>query len=139
MPIIALNNFRTHLLVSTDDFAILFGIELGGEAGGINKVTEHHGELPSFRVGRRSSSNARCDLRGLLSLHNRLLYRLSRWSSDFVGTFGVASPDEPPPFVISHWVHVEEFFLEHIEVLVVQIEAHLQGAIRHSSLTLEER
>src|SRR6516165_12201667 len=35
-------------------------------------------------------------------------------------------------------MHVEEFFLEHIEVLVIQIETHLEGTIRHPSLTFEQ-
>src|SRR5262245_28817290 len=33
---------------------------------------------------------------------------------------------------------VNQFFLEDIEVLVIQIEAHLQGAIGHPSLAFEE-
>jgi hypothetical protein len=35
-------------------------------------------------------------------------------------------------------MHVEEFFFEDIEILVIQIEAHLQGAIGDSSLAFQE-
>jgi hypothetical protein len=35
-------------------------------------------------------------------------------------------------------MHVEEFLFEDIQVLVIQIEAHLQGAIGHASLAFEE-
>src|SRR6516162_9909769 len=63
MPIKALNDFRASTLVRTDDFSILFGIELGGEFGGIHEVAEHHGELAAFRI-RRRSSRERCDPQG---------------------------------------------------------------------------
>ena len=52
MSIKALNDFRTSTLVRTDDFAILFGIELGGEFGGIHEVAEHHRELAALGVRR---------------------------------------------------------------------------------------
>jgi hypothetical protein len=50
----------------------------------------------------------------------------------------LTSPHETSTLVISHWMHVEEFFFEDIQVLVIQIEAHLEGAIRHPALTLEQ-
>jgi len=49
----ALDDLRTDPLIRTDDFAILFGVELGREFGGIDQVAEHDRELPTFRVGRR--------------------------------------------------------------------------------------
>jgi len=93
--------------------------------------------LPSFRV-RRRGNRARCNLRGWLFLSSRLLYRLSRWSGDFVGTFGVTSPDETPPFVISHWVNIEDFFLQVLDIVVIDIKASLDGTIRDPSLAFEE-
>ena len=33
---------------------------------------------------------------------------------------------------------INEFFFQDIQVLVIQIEAHLQGAIGHTSLALQE-
>jgi hypothetical protein len=51
MTVIALNNLSTGCLIGTDDFPILFGIELGGEFGRIDQVTEHHSELAAFSVG----------------------------------------------------------------------------------------
>src|SRR5262252_7022741 len=52
MPIVALDHLGTYSLICTDDFPVLFGVELGGEVGGIDQVAEHHRELPSFRVRR---------------------------------------------------------------------------------------
>ena len=77
-------------------------------------------------------------MRGLIVLGRRLLGWLGRGSGDFVGTFDVTSPDESPPFVVSYWMHVEEFFFEDVQVLVIQIEAHLEGAIGYASLAFEE-
>src|SRR5215467_3058215 len=54
MSIVALDDFCTSRLIGTDDFSILFGVELRREFGGIDQIAEHHRELPSFRVGRRS-------------------------------------------------------------------------------------
>jgi hypothetical protein len=55
-----------------------------------------------------------------------------------VGTFGVASPDEPSLFVVAHWMHVEEFILQVVEVVVIKIEASLEGTIRYPSLAFQE-
>jgi hypothetical protein len=35
-------------------------------------------------------------------------------------------------------MHIEEFFFEGIQVLVIQSKTHLQGSIGHPSLTLEQ-
>jgi hypothetical protein len=51
MPIIALDNVGTNPLIRPDDFSILFRVELGGEFGGIDQVTEHDGELATFGFG----------------------------------------------------------------------------------------
>src|SRR5262245_21001797 len=49
---IALDDFSTSSLIGTDDFSILFGVELGGEFRGIDQVDEHDGELTAFSVRR---------------------------------------------------------------------------------------
>jgi len=51
VSLITLDDLRADLLIRTDDFSILFGVELGGEFGGIDQVTEHDRQLPSFRFG----------------------------------------------------------------------------------------
>src|SRR6516165_9482311 len=134
MSIKACDDLRTGSLIRTDDFPVLFGIELGGKFGGVHQITEHHSQLAAFSFGRRRDSNARCDLRGGLSLGSRRLCWLSPLRSDCLGSGSFTSPDEPSPIVITYRVHIEEFFFEDIEVLVIQIEAHLQSAIRHPSL-----
>jgi len=118
VSIVASYDFCTGTLIFTYHFSVVFGVELAGEPGRIDQVAEHHRQLPSFRLKRRGS-NARCDLRGGLCLGNRLLCWLSRLGGDFLYACRVASPDEPPPVIISHRVHVEEFCFEGFEILVV--------------------
>src|SRR5262245_32189525 len=73
MSFIALNDFRADFLVSTHYVPILFGIELGGEAGGINQVAEHHRELAAFSFWSRRLGGSRCNLRRLVWLDCCLL------------------------------------------------------------------
>src|SRR5712691_11214344 len=63
MPIVTLDDLGTDPLVCTHHIPVLFGVELRREFGGIDQITEHHRELPSFRVGRRWCSRERCSLR----------------------------------------------------------------------------
>jgi len=76
--------------------------------------------LPSFRVGRRRGSNARCDLRGGLFLGSKLWCWLGRLSDAFLDAFSCASPLETSTLVVSYWMHVEEFILQVVEVVVIE-------------------
>jgi hypothetical protein len=117
---------------------IVFGIELRREFGRIDEVAEHDRELPSFRVGRRLCSRERCSLRGGLFLGSRLWCWRSRRSGDFLSACRVASPDETPSVVISYRVHVKEFILQVVEVVVIKVEASFQCTIGYASLAFEE-
>src|SRR5438105_15164018 len=48
MSIKACDDLGADPLIRTDDFAILFGVELGREFGGFHQITEHDGELAAF-------------------------------------------------------------------------------------------
>jgi hypothetical protein len=74
----------------------------------------------------------------VLYLHNRLWWWRSRVRGNGLSSYRVTSPDEPPPVIIANWVHVEDFVLQIVEVVVIQIKAPLQCPIRHTSLTLEQ-
>jgi hypothetical protein len=50
----------------------------------------------------------------------------------------ITSPHETSTLVVSYWVHVEEFVLEVIEVVVVEVKASFQCTIGDSSLAFEE-
>jgi len=94
--------------------------------------------LSSFRVKRRWCNRERYSLRGWLFLGSRLWWCLNRLKGDFLSACRVTSPDEPPPVIISHRVHVEEFGFEGFEILVIQAEPYLEGGIRYSSLSFQE-
>jgi hypothetical protein len=48
MPIVALDDFRADVLVSTHNVPVVFRIELTGELRRVHQITEHHGELAAF-------------------------------------------------------------------------------------------
>ena len=48
MPIVALDNFGTNPLICTHHLTPVFRVELAGELGRIDQITEHHGELTTF-------------------------------------------------------------------------------------------
>jgi hypothetical protein len=48
------------------------------------------------------------------------------------------NPHETSTLVISHWVHVKEFILQVVEVVIIKVEASLEGTIGYPSLAFEE-
>jgi hypothetical protein len=62
---IASNYLRTGGLVGTDHFPVVFRVELGGELGGIDQVTEQHRELTAFSVRGLRRGGWGQDLHGL--------------------------------------------------------------------------
>src|SRR5215467_7918752 len=48
IPVIALDHVRTCLLIRLNHLSQVLRIELGGEFGRIDQITEHHGELATF-------------------------------------------------------------------------------------------
>src|SRR5215510_13937696 len=53
MSIKARDSLYAYLLVGTYHLAKLFGIELGGESGGADKITEHYCQLTTLRFALR--------------------------------------------------------------------------------------
>jgi hypothetical protein len=124
-------------LICTYHFSVIFGIKLAGEFGGIEEVTKHDGELPSFRVGRRDS-NARCDLRGWLFLYSRRWCSLSRRRGDFLSPCSFARPDETPIIFIDHRMCEKQLVLQVVEIVVIEVKASLESTIRHTSLAFQQ-
>src|SRR5215831_8814591 len=79
MSIKACDDFRTSRLIGMDDFPVLFGIELGRESGRIDQITEHHGELATFRFGYTRFSWGKYTLWRLIVEGRRLWLCLERW------------------------------------------------------------
>jgi hypothetical protein len=55
----ALDDFSTGLLIGAHHLAVVFRIELTGEAGGIEQITEQHRELAAFGLSRLWHSGGR--------------------------------------------------------------------------------
>jgi hypothetical protein len=138
MSIKACDDLGADLLIRTDDFPILFGIELRREFRGVHQITKHNGELPTFRVGRRRDSRAGYNKWGMLFLSSRWLCRLSGLRGNCLCADRVASPHETSSFVIADWVHIEDFFLQVLDIVVINTKASLDGTIRDPSLAFEE-
>jgi len=51
-PSKACDDLGADLLIRTDDFSILFGVELRGKFCGVHEIAEHDRELPTFSVRR---------------------------------------------------------------------------------------
>jgi hypothetical protein len=126
---IALDDFSADVLVCTHHVPVLFGIELGREAGRIDQITKHHRELPSFRV-RRRCSRERFNVSGWLCLHNRLWCWLSRRRGCGGGFRSVPSPHEYSAiFIRGELLCLDDLRFEGFEILVIQTKPYLEGRI----------
>jgi hypothetical protein len=116
----------------------VFRIELRGQCGRIDQVTKQHGKLATFRVRRRRCRRERFNLSGWLCLHNRLWCGLSRLRGNCLSAYGVARPNETSSLVIDDWVNIEDFCLQVLDIVVIDIKASLEGTIRYPSLAFQE-
>jgi hypothetical protein len=71
-------------------------------------------------------------------LDSRLWCWLRRGSGGFLSAYSCARPNETSPFVIDDWVHIEDFFLQVLDIVVIEVKTSLEGTIRYPSLTLEQ-
>jgi hypothetical protein len=134
VSLVPLDDFSTHLLIRTDHFAIVFRVELTRELSGVHHVTEHDGQLSSFSVGRRCSGE-RFDLRGVLFLDSRLLSWLSKMRGDFPC---ISDPDKDSVILIAGKpFRLNQVDFQVFDILVIQLKAALQGAVRDALLPLQ--
>jgi hypothetical protein len=120
MPIVALDNFGTDPLICPHHITPVFRVELAGQLGGVHEVAEHHGELPSFRVGRRWCSRERCDLRGGLFLGGRRLCWLSTLRDQGGWFRSVPSPHEHSAiFICGELLCLNDLCLEGFEIFII--------------------
>src|SRR5215831_2417142 len=135
---IACDDLRTDRLVCSYDIPIVFWIKEAGELGRLHQITEHHRELPSFRFWCTCFAGRKHTRGWLMGLCQRWLCRLVRWRGWSHCLFDMTSPDEPPPFIISYWMHVEDFILQIVEVVVIKVKASLEGTIGYPSLAFQQ-
>src|SRR5262249_52704291 len=79
MSFIVCDDLRADLLIRTNHIPVLFGVEVGGELCGIDQVTEHDGELPTFGFWYARLGGERFNLGRWLCLGGRRLGCLGRW------------------------------------------------------------
>jgi hypothetical protein len=77
-------------------------------------------------------------LRSLVSLGSRRWCWLSRLRGNCLSACWVTNPNETSSFVIDNWVHIEDFVLQIVEVVVIEIKSSLEGTIRYPSLAFQE-
>jgi hypothetical protein len=115
-----LDDFSTSRLIDTYHVSVHFWVELRCQLRRFHQITEHHGQLPSFRVGRRRCSWERCDLRGGLFLGSRLWCWLNRGRGCGRGFCSVPSPHEHSAiFIRGELLRLNNLRLECFEILVV--------------------
>src|SRR6266446_3020135 len=135
MPIVALDNVSTHLLIGTHHITPVFGVELTGEPRGVCEVTEHHRKLAAFSV-RRSRANC-CGLALRRRDVRRCRWRNGRGGCRYTGR--PPSPDQDAPvFVYRHLFRIDEVFFEVFEHVVIQVQPTFQDPIRQTLLPLQE-
>jgi hypothetical protein len=71
-------------------------------------------------------------------LSRRRWDRLGRLRRCCGGPFDIASPYETSALIIDHRVRVEEFFLQRLKSLIVQVELDFERSIGRASTLLEE-
>src|SRR5262245_16671794 len=128
MSIVALDNFGTHSLICPHHFPVLFGIELGGQLGGINEVTEHDRELAAFGFWRTRYGWLSFHRSALVFSPDFLLSRLNDGGRRSRACF--TSPDQHSPVLISgKLVDFDEFVFQRLKSLIVQVELNFECSI----------
>ena len=125
-------------MIGTDDFPVLFGIELAGKFSRVHEVAEHDGELAAFGFW-CGWFEGWCDLRGLIVLGRRSLGWLRRGRGCDRGVGSVPSPHEDSAiFICGKLLCLDDLCLEGFEILVIEAKPYLEGRIRHASLAFQE-
>lgn len=131
------DDFRTSRLIGTNHCPVVFWVELRCQPGGIDQVAEHDGQLAAFGFGRGRGDWWRGDLGGLDFWRSFLRSKLG--GSGCRLRFDFSSPDENATLLVRcQTLGVDQFFFEDIQILVIDVEAHLERAIGHTSLAFEE-
>jgi hypothetical protein len=126
-------------LIGPHHGAEIFRVERAGEGGRIHQVTKQHGELAAFGLGclGRDASGCYWETRDVLRYERwrRLSRRRARCWEGLTGT----RPDQHAFILISGYLLcIEEFILEIIEGLLIQVKLALECPIRHTLALAQE-
>jgi hypothetical protein len=132
------DNLSTDPLICTHHFPVLFRVELRGEFRGVHKVTEHDRELTAFGLKGGGGHSARCRLGKGSFLGWRLgdVYG-GMWQRGGQYRSATCPHQHTTVLIPGDLLRVEEFILEGLKGVVIQVELHLQCPIGHTSPALE--
>jgi hypothetical protein len=138
MPVKAGDHLGAGLVIGLDHLTVVFRIELTREACGLHQVTKQDGQLAPFGIRRGKYGKGRCWLADVSCVHIRVRSVLGggeqwRWRRG-----NAPCPDQDAPALISgHLVRVQEFVLQIVQGLLIQLKLALECPIRHP-LTLAQ-
>ena len=139
MPLKAGDHLGAGLLIGAHDLAQVFRVELAGEWGRVDQVTEQDRELAAFRLWRSRSGRERYQRRHRSRLSGRLGRVLGGGRRKGGGRLRVTYPDQNAPVLVARQtLGVDQFDLEVFEIRVVQPKLTLYGAIGHPASALEQ-
>ena len=134
----ALNDLGTGGLIGAHHLAQVFRIELARQHRRVHQVTEQHGELAAFGVrGRRRGRCGEARRGGASAVPGGA----SGWGAGGVvrGHVRTARPDQHCPLLIhGEPLALNEFGLQVLKIVVIQVELALEGAIRQAPAALQE-
>jgi hypothetical protein len=138
MPLEAGDHLGTGLLIGPHHRAEIFWVELAGECSRVHQVTKQYSELAAFGFGclRRDDAVYCGKRRGVLRHgRRRLRHHGARCWEGLRGT----RPDQHTSVLIpGDLLRVEEFVLEIIEGLLIQVKLALKRPIRHTLALAQE-
>jgi hypothetical protein len=130
MPIKALDDLGTELLIGAHYLPEVFRIQLASEGSRVHEITEQHRELAPLGVRRRRSSG---DGGGLMSGHglgNQQEPWLGQRRGRRRGRRRLTDPDQDRArLVASELFRLDEFGLHVFEILVIQSKTAFERAI----------
>jgi hypothetical protein len=137
MSLKAGDHLGTGLLIGPHYGAELFWVELASECSRVHQVTKQHGELAAFGLGCLGHGDSGCygKSRGVLRHGQRRLR--SRGVRCWDGLRGTHPDQHTSVLILGDLLRVEEFVLEIIEGLLIQVKLALERPIRYT-LTLAQ-
>ena len=140
MALKTLDHCRAGRLISAHHLAQLFRVKTRRQCRRVDQVTKQHRQLAPFGLWRHTPGRCWANRHGLVCRRVWRLFRLEgRRCRPLRQRRDIPGPDQHfASLVAGQALGLDDFGLEVLQVGVVEVKAPLQGAIRHSPLTLEQ-
>ena len=123
MPLKAGDHLGAGLLIGPHHLAQVFRVELAGQRCRVHQITEEHGELTAFGVGRAGGRGA----------WGAGLLRLGVAGGDSGGRSPPVQTRTRPSSSTRELLRIDQIILEVVERLVIELELPLQHPIGHAA------